>query len=83
LRLELILTNCPDLLEEETDLTYEGIETIFNSFISLPPFFEETDLTYEGIETEAASHFATSYPLEETDLTYEGIETYQFLQRTD
>jgi len=38
-------------LPEETDLTYEGIETWRWS----PPYFlvpgEETDLTYEGIET--------------------------------
>jgi len=36
---------------EETDLTYEGIETFFSISIILLPPLEETDLTYEGIET--------------------------------
>jgi len=43
----------PSRLKEETDLTYEGIET-FNSLFSIllfPQGKEETDLTYEGIET--------------------------------
>jgi len=46
----VIITESED--EEETDLTYEGIET-FNSLLSilLFPQGEETDLTYEGIET--------------------------------
>jgi len=63
---------------EETDLTYEGIETR-NKFITISNrgLFEETDLTYEGIETRllSALNFRAFPGLEETDLTYEGIET--------
>jgi len=36
---------------EETDLTYEGIETRSMRRISRRDVSEETDLTYEGIET--------------------------------
>ena len=62
---------------EETDLTYEGIETL-DACPSLPSLsIEETDLTYEGIETMSrGGHNRMSATVEETDLTYEGIETY-------
>jgi len=36
---------------EETDLTYEGIETPGPFRESVKAFGEETDMTYEGIET--------------------------------
>jgi len=64
-------------LVEETDLTYEGIET-FNCADSIFHAFhkEETDLTYEGIETPPSKDYTFQEGLEEeTDLTYEGIET--------
>ena len=62
---------------EETDLTYEGIETVTLQ----PPYsterssLEETDLTYEGIETRVPNGICHLVIREETDLTYEGIET--------
>ena len=40
-------------LVEETDLTYEGIETgLMSCTFSNRALSEETDLTYEGIETQ-------------------------------
>jgi len=63
---------------EETDLTYEGIETAFCTYQYLFEVqFEETDLTYEGIETPHTNRYlpSTTGISEETDLTYEGIET--------
>jgi len=63
-------------LTEETDLTYEGIETILHFVhFRLPSFYEETDLTYEGIETFNSIYQLRAQSSEETDLTYEGIET--------
>jgi len=62
---------------EETDLTYEGIETQWPRTSCTRPHLEETDLTYEGIETRTwclRIEYAGNH--EETDLTYEGIETY-------
>jgi len=41
----------PPHATEETDLTYEGIETLDCLSHPVPPLYEETDLTYEGIET--------------------------------
>ncbi len=40
---------------EETDLTYEGIETLFLRMKFVKFRWEETDLTYEGIETSIPS----------------------------
>jgi len=42
------------LTPEETDLTYEGIETLQGGLLTCPAArVEETDLTYEGIETQS------------------------------
>ncbi len=61
---------------EETDLTYEGIETSALIFQYLSTLSEETDLTYEGIETlQGGLLTCPAARVEETDLTYEGIET--------
>jgi len=69
---------------EETDLTYEGIETREPR----QPFgqglgSEETDLTYEGIETARRERLkGIRVAREETDLTYEGIETHEGVNLT-
>jgi len=52
-------------MDEETDLTYEGIETWYTDQYVTSPFLwhEETDLTYEGIETRHTAHYIIGAPL--------------------
>ena len=69
---------------EETDLTYEGIETPVVLLANAALMWEETDLTYEGIETlrTVNKNIDQFRGREETDLTYEGIETSQSLGKS-